>query len=227
MAERLMKTVFDWEHFAIYLSGPMDYADDGGRGWRENWTEKLTELGINPKQIYNPCDKPFNGTQFDLNDEAKLARECRKEKNWDGLDEIMSQVVHVDLRLVDKSDIILVNFPRMPRDIMVEANLEHYEYNSGVMVLLDSYRELYNKYRSLRVPTYGTMHEIVVARQQRKPVFVVWEDTGKSDCSSWLMRLVGSKNVFSNVNQLMKNLSDISKGHHSFNANEWLLLDPK
>lgn len=195
MSERMMRTVFDWEHFALYLSGPMDFADDGGKGWRDEWTDKLVGIGINQKQIYNPCKKPFNGAQFDLDDEARIWKECRENENWERMEKTASQIMHVDLRLVDKSDIILVNFPRMDN--------------------------------GFRVPTYGTIHEIVVAHQQRKPTFIVWEETGKSDCSAWLMKLVGYKNIFAHVDDLIKHLKAISCGEKSFDANEWLLLDPK
>lgn len=189
-----MKTVFDWEYFALYLSGAMDFADDGGKGWREEWTQKLIDIGINQKQIYNPCRKPFNKAQLDLDDESRIWKECRESKDWDRMEKTASQIMHVDLRLLDKSDIVLVNFPRMDN--------------------------------GFRVPTYGTIHEIVVAHQQRKPIFIVWEKTGKTDCSAWLMKLVGHKNIFTHVNELIKHLQAISRGKKPFDANEWLLLDP-
>lgn len=195
MTERLLRTVFDWEHFAIYLSGSMDFANDGGKGWREEWTKKLVDIGINQKQIYNPCKKPFNGAQFDLDDEAGIWKECRETENWERMEEIASQIMHIDLRLVEKSDIILVNFPRMDN--------------------------------GFRVPTYGTIHEIVLANQLKKPIFIVWEKTGKSDCSAWIMKLVGYKNIFAHADDLIKHLQAISQGKKSFDANEWLLLDPK
>jgi nucleoside 2-deoxyribosyltransferase len=195
MAERLMKTVFDWEHFVVYLAGPMDFADDGGTGWRDEWTKKLIDIGIGQKQIFNPCKKPFNGVQFDLDDEARIWQECRDEKDWDRMEKIASQIMHIDLRLVEKSDIVLVNFPRMDN--------------------------------GFRVPTYGTIHEIVVANQQKKPIFIVWEETGKSDCSAWLMKLVGHKNIFTHEDELIEHLHSISQGEKSFDANKWLLIDPK
>lgn len=224
MAERLLKTVFDWEHFAIYLSGAMDFANDGGKGWRDEWTEKLIDIGINQKQIYNPCKKPFNGAQFDLDDEAALARECREKEDWQRLDEIMGQIQHIDCRLVDKSDIILANFPRMPKISELENTINDktiYGFESAKAEMI------YRRYRSMRVPTYGTIHEIVIAHQQRKPIFIVWEKTGKTDCSAWLMKLVGHKNIFAHVDELIKHLQAISQGKESFDANEWLLIEPK
>ncbi len=234
MPEKLMKTVFDWEYFAVYLSGPIDFAPDGESSWRDEWTDKLVNIGIKPKQIYNPCRKPLNGAQFNLDNEGELSRQCRAEKNWDQLDQILGQIMHVDLRLCDKSDLILVNFPRIGNDAIVQEALAEFsspcfdpeEYQNHIEAK-GPVENLINAYSNMRVPTYGTIHEIVIASLQRKPIFVVWEETGKSDCSAWIMRLVGHKNVFSNVDDLISHLDDISHGKIAFNANEWLLLDPK
>lgn len=228
MAERLMKTVFDWEHFALYLGGPMDFAPDGGTGWRDEWTNKLVDVGINPKQIYNPCKKPFNGAQFNLDNEAAIAERCRKNEDWDGLDEVMGQIMHIDCRLVDKADLVLVNFPKI-RDPSVEyiRALRAARRKSTEVFPSLAVADVCDRYSRMRVPTYGTIHEIVIAHQQRKPIFLVWEETGKKDCSAWLMRLVGHRNVFAHIDDLIMHLDAISHGEKAFDANEWLLLDPK
>src|SRR4051812_8627891 len=108
-----MKNVFGWEHFFCYLSGSIDFdPKDGGRGWRDEWTEKLVEIGWNRRQILNPCKKPLKGALFNLDDEASLMKKHRQKREWKALTEVMSHVVHVDLRLTDKADIVLVNMPR-------------------------------------------------------------------------------------------------------------------
>ena len=38
-----------------YLAGAMDRVPDGGVGWRQTITPKLTEMGV---VVLNPCDKP-------------------------------------------------------------------------------------------------------------------------------------------------------------------------
>ena len=75
-----------------------------------------------------------------------------------------------------------------------------------------------------KVPTYGTMHEIVVAREQQKPVLVVW-DGGKKSCSGWLMWLVGHYNVFSTFNDLFDRLDSVSKGKSRYGIKDWLFMD--
>ncbi|MHA2279485.1 MAG: hypothetical protein ACXAC5_01150 [Promethearchaeota archaeon] len=228
MAEKMMKTVFDWEHFAIYLSGAIDFATDGGKGWRDEWTDKLVEIGIKRTQIYNPCRKPFSGAQFNLDDEAAIARECRQSGDWERFYDIMGQVMHMDLRLLDKSDLILVNMPKIGWDNEIVRETQKYiQIFRENQPLGMAVHELAHNYAESRVPTYGTIHEIVVAHLQRKPIFLVWEENGLAGCSAWLMRLVGYKNIFFDVDSMVRHLSAISQGERSFNANEWLLLDPK
>jgi len=228
MAERMLKTVFDWEHFAVYLSGPMDFADDGGKGWREDWTERLIGIGMNPKQIYNPCKKPFHNDQFDLDDEHAIGQECRAEGDWERFYDVMGQIMHIDLRLVDKADIILVNMPKIGWDNEYVENIKsHYDKLKKDEGLGMAVHKLMYAYSESQVPTYGTIHEIVVASLQRKPIFLVWEGDGLKGCSAWLMRLVGYKNVFLHVDTMISHLAAISQGKQAFDANEWLLIEPK
>lgn len=191
----LMKTVFDWDHFATYLSGPIDFDRMGGKNWRDEWTKGLIDIGFDPHQIFNPCRKPLDGAQFNLDDEAALMKKYRERREWSKLVNTMSQIVHVDLRLLDKSDLILVNMPMLHTD----------------------------EKDSIRVPTYGTIHEMVVAHQQRKPIYMVWEG-GKETCSGWLMWLVGPNNIFATFEALLTRLQNISAGNAAFNADDWLLL---
>lgn len=229
MSDKLMRTVFDWEYFAIYLSGGIDFANDGGVNWRDQWTKGLISIGINPKQIYNPCRKPLSGTQFDLDNERELGKKFRQSEDWDGLMGLMSQILHVDLRLVDKSDIVLVNFPKIKDN---HEAIQNWDTAIGSLkglapsLLVDSGQKLRDTLFNMRIPTYGTIHEIVVAHLQRKPIFVVWEDEGKSQCSSWIMKLVGHDHVFSSFDNLLEHLKCVSNGEKAFDANEWLLLNP-
>lgn len=229
MAEKLVKTIFDWEHFALYLSGGIDFAEDGGKGWRDIWTDKLVDIGIKRQQIYNPCRKPLNGVQFDLDNEARLIKECREKQDWDKFDDVMSQIMHIDLRLVDLSSIILVNFPKIGET----EKTKRIRYGLQKMTecsypLHPSWiKEILDDYTNMRIPTYGTVHEIVVAHLQRKPIFVVWEDGGRDKCSAWIMRLVGYRHVFPSIDTLIQHLVSISNGKTAFNAKEWLLLSPE
>jgi hypothetical protein len=190
---KLVKNVFNWEYFLCYLCGPIDFDPEGGSQWRIDWTKGLIDIGFNSKQILSPTKKPITGTAFDLDNEADLIHDCRSREDWDGLEAVMSDIMHIDLRLVDKSDLILVRFP------------------------LDK--------NGNRVFTVGTIHEIIVARQQHKPVLVVWDGGGKKTCSGWLMKLVGHQNIFADFTELQNHLKQVSSGVAAINAKDWLLLD--
>ncbi len=240
---RLARNIFSWEHFALYLSGPIDFDREGGSSWRDAWTERLRAIGFKTSQILNPCKKPLPpGTPFNLDDESKIMGSHRERKEWKELCETMSQIAHVDLRLVDKSDVILVNMPmvgkgkfKMAMDILNQGinileNLrkkypdDAFEVVRGIHNTAHVAQALIEESAEMRIPTYGTLHEIVVARQQRKPVYLVWEG-GKETCSAWLMWLVGHQNVFANIEELITHLDNIASGRTLYNAKDWLLLD--
>lgn len=236
----MLKNVFDWDHFYLYLSGPIDFDRSGGRSWRDQWTEELVEIGLKKHQILNPCKKPLIGCRFNLDNEAEIMNKHRKNREWKELCDVMSEIVHVDLRLVDKSDVILVNLPKVNYDHYKELdsllekhisdlNTLHVEnvFQDRLDLELEAQKirkEAFEAIYKTRIPTYGTIHEIVVARQQRKPVYLVWEG-GKDTCSAWLMWLVGHRNVFSTFDEVKTRLDNIAKGKTAYNARDWLLLD--
>ena len=234
----LVRNCFGWEHFHLYLSGAIDADRFGGKAWREEWTEKLIGIGFEPNQIFNPCKKPLpEDAPFNLDDEAQIIKKHRDNHAWKDLCDVLSQIAHTDLRLVDKCDIVLVNMPTIKTnrnwdkreideciDKLCLTNLFDPVLEEKVIAILRDAANLATVAGGMRVPTYGTIHEIVVARQQRKPVYMVWEG-GKETCSGWLMWLVGHNNVFSTVDELITRLDNIAKGKASYNAKDWLLLD--
>lgn len=239
MSDHMVKTVFDWQHFLVYLAGPIDAASDGGKGWRIEWREKLLSLGLKSEQILSPTQKPLRGTVFELDNESEIMKKLRSEQDWPRLVHTVGQIAHIDLRMVDKSDLILVNFPRMRQepvaalyktfDRLVRLLKDGYSIQECDMVMSivnDTYAQALEiiKDSHSQVPTYGTMHEIVVARQQRKPVCVVWEG-GKQYCSAWLMWLVGHENVFSTFDEMLTHLRNKASGEAPIDIQDWLLLD--
>jgi len=236
----LVKTVFDWDHFLLYLSGCIDFDRQGGAQWRDEWTSKLVDIGFSSHQILNPCRKPLKGVQFNLDNESEIMMKYRKNREWSELHKIMGQISHVDLRMCDKSDLVLVNMPKRNRaffdkeikqfDLAIESitQFDMTNMSKDITKCIDAMSKAFwgilDKAANQQTPTYGTIHEIVEARRQRKPVFMVWEG-GKDECSAWIMWLVGHRNIFSTVDELMTRLENISKGKTAYNARDWLLLD--
>lgn len=164
----------DWDHMQFYLCGPMDFAEDGGVGWREDVEQRLIEeLEVKPYNVLNPCNKPLSSISMPLSKEQELADEYRRNEDWDGLCNLVSAFMKVDLRMVDKADVLIC-------DISATDKLT------------------------------GTIHEIVVARQQHKPVYVV-DSRGKGQMSGWMMALVGHKRCFDSMDKVIAELQMIKK----------------
>lgn len=133
---------------AAYLSGPMDFvasrAEEKERGWRTRVGDFLRKLGVT---VYDPWEKPeVRGFQQYGTEGVGTPEEIRK--NWTFKPgaagskarahcsrEFWSSM-HIDLRMVDKSDFVIAYCPT-------------------------------------NVYSVGTVHEIVTARIQRKPVLFV------------------------------------------------------
>lgn len=81
-----------------------------------------------------------------------------------------------------------------------------------------------NDKKGNKVFTVGTIHEIVEARRQRKPVMAVWEG-GKETASGWLMWLIGHQNVFSTWKDLKEHFRKILNGEVAYNVKDWLFFD--
>jgi len=105
----MINTSFDFDHFLIYLSGAMQYAEDLGTVWRKRVVEKMvTEIGIKRENIIDPCNKPFTNLYKQDLDAVNLERldHLKRLGNWEEVEDIAKWTIHLDLRFVDKADII-------------------------------------------------------------------------------------------------------------------------
>ena len=89
----------------VYLAGAIDRVYDKGRGWREEISPFLESLGV---VVFNPITKP---TEIGLEDsDTHLVKsKLKKNKRYDELSSMMKIIRSVDLRLVDISDLLIVN----------------------------------------------------------------------------------------------------------------------
>lgn len=97
----------------FYLVGPMDHDRESGREWREEMTDWL----INTRRALpmDPYHKPMLDLHADgLEDDDNYAK--RKEAiatgRFDEARELTKPLRHVDLRMVDHSDAIIVNLDK-------------------------------------------------------------------------------------------------------------------
>lgn len=89
----------------VYLAGAIDRAKDRGRGWREEISPFLKELGV---IVFNPILKP---SEIGLEDQDthNLKAKLKKQQRYEELSNMMKVIRSVDLRLVDISDFMIVN----------------------------------------------------------------------------------------------------------------------
>jgi len=90
---------------ACYLSGPLSYAEDKGRKWRDDMTEFLLPRNV---KVFNPLRHVFWGTkEIDKVKRPRMDRLLRSGE-FKKLREEMKQLNHWDLRAVDLSSFLVV-----------------------------------------------------------------------------------------------------------------------
>jgi len=92
-------------HSRGYLCGAMDRVADGGEGWRIDLQQRLTHLGI---FWLDPTHKPIDIGIEDAKNRARVDQ-YKKEGLFKLSGECYKDVRHVDLRMVDISDFLVVN----------------------------------------------------------------------------------------------------------------------
>jgi len=90
----------------VYLAGPIDKAKDDGVGWRAKLKPFLKRRGMLP---LDPCDKPISYTSYgEIGEEKEKMMELKKMGRFFELSEQMRAICHVDLRMTDVSDCVIV-----------------------------------------------------------------------------------------------------------------------
>jgi nucleoside 2-deoxyribosyltransferase len=94
------------ENLRCYLAGPIDHAEDDGVGWRKEITKWLIERNV---VVLDPCDKPIKNTKYREIDEEKIKMmELKSTGRYYELTRRMKEIVHMDLRMVDVADFVIV-----------------------------------------------------------------------------------------------------------------------
>ena len=88
-----------------YLCGAMDRVQDGGVGWRTMIRSALSDLGI---QWLDPTRKPISIAAED-DASRKLRKHLKETMDFETLAKEMKPIRHVDLRMVDICDWVVVD----------------------------------------------------------------------------------------------------------------------
>jgi hypothetical protein len=92
---------------ACYLSGPIDFAEDMGSAWRDNLTPILEKMNI---KVFNPLKHSFYGTQDLETVKRPKMDELLANGDFVGLRNEMKEINHWDLRSLDLSSFMIVNY---------------------------------------------------------------------------------------------------------------------
>jgi nucleoside 2-deoxyribosyltransferase len=74
-------------------------------------------------------------------------------------------------------------------------------------------------------PTFGTMHELIIAIQQKKPVFLSVFD--KKQCPLWLFGIIKPEYIYNNIDEILDTLEKIDSGEIDIDVRRWRLLLPE
>jgi len=91
----------------VYLSGPIDFVEDNGSGWRNKITPFFEERNV---QVFDPLKHIFWGTE-DIDDVKRpRMKQLEEEGKFEELRAEMKDLNHWDLRCVDLSSFLVVNY---------------------------------------------------------------------------------------------------------------------
>lgn len=75
---------------------------------------------------------------------------------------------------------------------------------------------------SINKPTFGTIHELVIAIQQKKPVFICVGDKKKTPL--WLLGIVPHRYFYDSVSEIFEKIQKINSGEEGIDSDRWRLL---
>ena len=92
-----------------YLSGPIDFSPDKGKGWRDEITPFLKNRGI---RVFNPLN---HHETFHIKEDIDTVKRPYMQKllaegKFDELQFEMRELVHLDLRTIDLASFMIVNY---------------------------------------------------------------------------------------------------------------------
>ena len=79
-------------------------------------------------------------------------------------------------------------------------------------------------YVNTEIPTFGTIHELIISLNQRKPTLVVLEG-GKANCPNWLFGIMDFNFIFEDFEELKQYLVQINQGNITADRSRWVFFD--
>ena len=119
-----------------YLAGPIDYAEDDGKGWRKKMTKWLTKYGV---MVFDPCDKKVAHAKYkEVDEEKKKMMTLKASGRFFELTQRMKEIVHYDLRMTDISDFLIVYInPEIPMFGTIHELLNSLHQRKPTLVVIE------------------------------------------------------------------------------------------
>tara|TARA_R110000824_G_scaffold356303_2_gene543547 strand:+ start:884 stop:1432 length:549 start_codon:yes stop_codon:yes gene_type:complete len=74
------------------------------------------------------------------------------------------------------------------------------------------------------IPTFGTIHELIISSTQRKPTLLVMEG-GKANCPNWLFGIIDFNFIFEDFHDLQEYLIQINRGNIDADLSRWVFFE--
>ena len=87
-----------------FLSGGIDRVEDDGTQWRQEIRQKCEDL---PIIFFDPTDKP-DGLGCEVGMEKDTIKKYLRQGDWESASEWSKNVRHIDLRMIDKTDLYII-----------------------------------------------------------------------------------------------------------------------
>ena len=120
--------------------------------------------------------------------------------------------------------------PEVHKELILNRDTENYEPVAGHMkkVVADDLAMVDRSdflivYINPSTPTFGTTHELVVAVQQKKPVFVFVEG-GVKNTPLWLLGVLPTRYFYNSLDELLEMLQGIDSGAVEIDSSRWRLF---
>lgn len=81
-------------------------------------------------------------------------------------------------------------------------------------------------YINPKVPTIGTIEELVSSIQKKRPTFIVMEG-GKQNTPLWIMGMLPHKYIYNSFEEVKNVLTNIDSGIKSLDSDRWRLFKPE
>lgn len=81
-------------------------------------------------------------------------------------------------------------------------------------------------YINPKVPTIGTVEELVTAIRMKRPIFIIVEG-GKTKTPLWIMGMINHKYIYNNFEEVKQVLTNIDNGTKSLDSDRWRLFKPE